>query len=352
MLTVSLTFWFTYKKFLTQEVNHPDEVFTIGEKHDLLVITVDKEKLQVGCSIKQLSPDPFEHISNYELNKIYKVKVVKLMDFGAFCELEPGLTTLLHSSELSWTKKNISAKKMFKIGDEIDCVITEIDKEKRRIAISHRLTTENPFETFEKTYPIGSEVEGEIASKNEYSIFLKINGLDIDAFLHCNDLTYLTNTEEELAKYKIGDKLKVKVLEIKASEQKIRVGLRQTQPDPFDWFKDKKVKEIITVKIISTDNKGLVVRPEGCEMDFVIKKSAIAINAADARPARFTGGERIDCAIQELDFDKRKVVLSIKLLEEIDRKDALDKYGSEGSGKNLPFSSLSEVLKKKKKEDE
>ena len=88
-------------------VNHPEEIFNIGEKHDLLVISVDKDKQQVGCSIKQLSPDPFEHISNYELNKTYKVKVVKLMDFGAFCELEPGLTTLLHSSELSWTKKSI-----------------------------------------------------------------------------------------------------------------------------------------------------------------------------------------------------------------------------------------------------
>ena len=333
-------------------VNHPDEVFNVGEKHDLLVISVDKEKLQVGCSIKQLSPDPFEHITNYELNKTYKVKVVKLMDFGAFCELEPGLSTLLHTSELSWTKKNMQAKKMFQVGDEIDCIITEIDKEKRRVAISHRLTTENPFEIFEKKYPIGSEVEGEVISKNEYSLFLKVDGLDIDAFLHCNDLTYLTNAEEELTKHNIGDKLKVKVLEVKAIEQKVRVGLRQTQPDPFDWFNNKKTKETITVKIISTDNKGLIVRPEGCEMDFIIKKSAIAINAADARPARFTGGERIDCAIAELDFDKRKATLSIKLLEEMDKKEALDKYGSEGSGKNLPFSSLSEDLEKKKKKDE
>ena len=301
-------------------VNHPDEVFNIGEKHDLLVISVDKEKLQVGCSVKQLSPDPFEHISNYKLKKIYKVKVVKLMDFGAFCELEPGLSTLLHSSELSWTKKNISAKKMFKVGDEINCIITEIDKEKRRVAISHRLTTENPFEVFEKKYPLGKEVEGEVSSKNEYSIFLKIDDLDINAFLHCNDLTYLPNGEEELAKYKKGDKLKVKVLEIKVAEQKIRVGLRQTKPDPFDWFKEKKVKETITVKIISSDNKGLVVKPEGCEMEFVIKKTQIAINPADARPTRFTGGERIDCAIAELDYEKRKAVFSIKLLEEIQNK--------------------------------
>ena len=332
-------------------VNHPDEVFSIGEKHDLKVISVDKDKLQVGCSVKQLSPDPFEHIENYELNKVYKAKVSKIMDFGAFCELEPGLTTLLHSSELSWSKKNISAKKMFKVGDEIDCVITEIDKLKRRVAISHRLTLENPFEQFEKKYPVDTIVEGEVVSKNEYSLFVKVGDLEVDTFLHCNDLTYLNNGEEELEKYKKGDKIKVKVLEIKTEDQKIRVGLRQTKSDPFDWFKDKKKNQTITVKIISTDNKGLIVRPEGCEMDFVIKKSQIAINAADARPSRFTGGEKIDCAIAEIDFDKRKITLSMKLLEEIEKKEALDKYGSEGSGKNLPFSSLSEDLKKKDKKN-
>ncbi|ARJ47440.1 S1 RNA-binding domain-containing protein [Candidatus Pelagibacter sp. RS39] len=330
-------------------VSHPDEIFNIGEKHNLKVISVDKEKLQVGCSIKQLSPDPFEHIENYELNKIYKAKVVKIMDFGAFCELEPGLTTLLHSSEISWIKKNISVKKMFNVGDEIDCVITEIDKTKRRVAISHKLTKENPFEAFEKKYPVGTEVDGEVVNKNEYSLFVNVENSDIDAFLHCNDLTYLENGEEELKKFNKGDKIKVKVLEIKTSDQKIRVGLKQTQPDPFDWFKDIKVNDIITVKIVSTDNKGLIVRPEECEMDFIIKKNQIAINPADARTSRFTGGERIDCAVSEIDFNKRKVTLSIKLLEELQKKEALEKYGSEGSGKNLPFSTLSEDLNKKNK---
>ena len=272
------------------------------------------------------------------------------MDFGAFCELEPGLITLLHSSELSWTKKNISVKKMFKVGDEINCIITEIDKEKRRVAISHRLTQENPFKTFEEKYPVGTVIESKVVNKNEYSLFVKVENLDVDAFLHCNDLTYLNNAEEELEKYKKGDIIKVKVLEIKVSEQKIRVGLKQTQTDPFDWFKDKSINQIITVKVISTNNKFLTVRPEGCEMDFQIKKSAIAVNAADARPSRWTGGEKLDCAIADIDFEKRKATLSIKLLEEIEKKEALDKYGSEDSGKNLPFSSLSEDLKKKEDE--
>ena len=333
-------------------VNHPDEVFNIGEKHDLKVISVDKEKLQVGCSVKQLSPDPFEKIDNFELNKTYKFKVIKLMDFGAFCELSelPGLTTLLHSSELSWNKKNASAKKMFKVNDIINCVITEIDKEKRRVAISHRLTLENPIKIFEKKFPVGTIVEGEVVNKNEYSLFVKVEDLDIDIFVHCNDLVWSNNGEQELNNYKKGDKVKIKILEIKISDQKIRGGIRQTKTDPFDWFRDKKIKQTITVKIISTDSKGLVVRPEGgCEMDFLIKKSNIAINAADTRTSRFTGGERIDCAIADLDLDKRKVTLSIKLLEEIEKKEALEKYGSEGSGKNLPFSSLSEDLKKKDK---
>ena len=330
-------------------VNHPDEIFNIGEKHDLLVISVDKEKLQVGCSIKQLSPDPFEHISNYELNKPYKAKVVKIMDFGAFCELEPGLSTLLHSSELSWTKKNPSAKKMFKVGDEIKCVISEIDKEKRRVAISHRLVQENPYEIMEKKYPVGSEVEGTISSIIEYAIYLKIDELDIDAFLHCNDLTYGNYPERELKNYKKGDKLKVKVLEIKKDQQKVRIGLRQTKEDPFDFFKDKKVNDAVTVKVLSSDSKGLLVRPEGCKLDFVIKKSQIAISAVDARPSRFVGSERIDAAIAELNMEKRKVTLSIKLLEKLKNEEAVSRFSSPLSGKNLPFSSLSDKLEKKKK---
>ena len=333
-------------------INHPDEIFNIGEKHDLLVINVDKEKLQVGCSIKQLSPDPFEHISNYELNKPYKVKVVKIMDFGAFCELEPGLSTLLHSSELSWVKKNPSAKKMFKVGDEILCQITEIDKEKRRVAISHRLTKENPYELLEKKYPVGSEVEGVVQNISEYALYLRIQDLEIDTFLHCNDLTYGKDGEEEIKKYKKGDKLKVKVLEIKKDQQKVRVGLRQTKPDPFDWFKGKKVNDTVTVKVVSSDNKGLIVKPEGCELEFLIKKSQIAISSADARPSRFVGSERIDAAISDLDVDKRKVALSIKLLEELKNKEAVSKFSSPLSGKNLPFTALSDELEKKQNKKE
>jgi len=333
-------------------VNHPDEIFNIGERHDLKVISIDNEKLQIGCSIKQLSPDPFEHISNYEIGKNYKVKVDKITDYGCFCSLEPGLSTLLHSSEMSWTKRNIVPKKLFKVGDMIDCVITEIDKDKRRIAISHKLTIENPYQSFSDKHPVGTEVNGVVSSSNEYALYVKLEKFDIDGFLHANDLSYINNPDDELKKYKKGDSLRVKVLEIKKEEQKVRVGLKQTGKDPFDWFRDKKLNEIITVKVISTDNKGLNVRPEGCELDFLIKKSNIAVSSADARPSRFLSGDRIDAAISELSFDKRKVGLSIKLLEEIQNKEAVSKFSSPLSGKNLPFSSLSEKLDEKKNKDD
>ena len=137
---------------------------------------------------------------------------------------------------------------------------------------------------------------------------------------------------------------------MKSNQQKVRVGLRQMQADPFDWFKGKKINDIITVKVISSDNKGLIVKPENCAMNFLIKKSQIAISSADARPSRFVGGERIDTAIQDIDLEKRKVNLSIKLLEELQNKEAVSKFSSPLSGKNLPFSSLSDKLKKVKVE--
>ena len=255
----------------------------------------------------------------------------------------------LLETELLLSDKEADHPVIIKLKNNIENRKNKIN-EKTRLQIKQGISKENPFEIFEQKYPVGTLVEGEIVNKNEYSLFVKVEDLNVDAFLHCNDLTYLDNSEEELKKFSKGDKIKVKVLEIKIDDQKIRVGLKQTQKDPFDYFKDKKINDTITVKIISSDNKGLLVQPEGCEMNVLIKKSQIAVNASDARPSRFVGGERIDSAIAELNLEKRKVSLSIKLLEEIQKKEALDKYGAEGSGKNLPFSTLSDKLKKKDKE--
>ena len=156
-----------------------------------------------------------------KLVKNIKLKLKKLQTM-VVCSLEPGLSTLLHSSEISWTKKNVVPKKLFKVGDMIDCVITEIDKEKRRIAISHKLTTENPHDIFQKNFL--KEVRSRVGSNaNEYALYIKLGEFDIDGFLHANDLSYTKNPEEELKNYKKGNKLKVKVLEIKKDEQELEL---------------------------------------------------------------------------------------------------------------------------------
>ena len=332
-------------------INHPDEILSVGQTHRLKVISVDNQKLQLGVSIKQLMDDPFNNIDKYEIDKDYDIKICKLMDFGAFGELEKGLICLLHNSELGY-KKSLSAKKMFKIGDVVKCRLVEKDKDKRRVSVSHKLTLENPYQAFADKYPVGSNCDGEVVNKNEYALFIRIKDTDVETFCHCNDLTFADNAEEELSKYRKGDHIKVRVMETNISDQKIRVSHKATLPDPFDYFKDKKQNQIITCKLVRTDGKGLVVRPEGSEIDIHIKKSNIALNVADQRQSRFTGGERLDVGIQELKLADRKVTLSIKLVEEMAKKEALEKYSSVDSGKQLPFRSLKEeLLKQSKKKD-
>ena len=336
-------------------VNHPDEVVSEGEKKQLKIIGIDLEKLQISTSIRGLLPDPFDGIDKYEEGKIYKCKVVKLTEFGFFATLEEDLVCLCHQSEFSHTKKNIPSKKLFSVGQEVDLAIKEIQKDQRRISLSYKMTQENPFEVFEKKYKIGDIIDAKIVSKNEYSLFAKVEDInDLDIFIHSNNLSYNGNSDDELAKYKIGENIKVKLLELNLEDQKIRGGVREALgPDPILFFENKNVNDIISCKVISSDKKlGLKVQPIGCDLDFIIKKSAISSNSADARPERWTGGETLDVAIAEKDLKKRKIVLSIKLLETIEKAEALEKYGAEsGSGRSLPFSGLADSLKKKEEEN-
>ena len=334
-------------------VNHPDELLSLNDEKVLKIIGVDLEKLQLSTSIKALQPNPFDDIDKYSTGKIYKVKILKITDFGFFAELQEGLVCLCHSSELSHTRKNVSAKKLFKIGQEVSVFLKEIDKEQKRIAISYKMTQENPYEVFSKKYKIGDTVNAKIISKNEYSLFVQVADVkELEIFIHANNLVWTGNGEEELAKYKINDDVKIKILEINTEDQKIRGGVREANGvDPISFFKDKNVNDRISCKVISSDRKkGLTVRPIGCDLDFIIKKSAISENPADARAERWTGGETLDVCIAEKDLSKRKITLSIKLLESLDKAEALKKYGASDSGKSLPFSNLAEDLKKKEED--
>jgi len=331
-------------------IGHPEELFTIGQKQKLKIIKIDTENKKISTSVKMLTPDPFNtKINNYKVGKIYPAEVRKITDYGVFLSLEEGLEGLCHQSELTHIKKNISAKKLLSLSQKIEVMIMEIDVKKRRISLSYKNTQPNPWKKFEKEFPVGSKVEGTIKNITEFALFININDFDLDGMIHYKDISY-EESVEELEKYKKNDPITAKVLE--HNQEKIRLGLKQLLPDPIDYFKDKKKKDIITVIILETSDNGIKVKPDGCPMKILIKKNQIAINKEDQRTNRFNKGDKVDCMLLDLDLKKRKVSLSIKILEEEQTKEAIKRYGSVDSGRSLPFAELPKTLKKKNKTKE
>ena len=331
-------------------IGHPEELFTIGQKQKLKIIKIDTENKKISTSVKMLTPDPFNtKINNYKVGKIYPAEVRKITDYGVFLSLEEGLEGLCHQSELTHIKKNISAKKLLSLSQKIEVMIMEIDVKKRRISLSYKNTQPNPWKKFEKEFPVGSKVEGTIKNITEFALFININDFDLDGMIHYKDISY-EEPVEKLEKYKKNDPITAKVLE--HNQEKIRLGLKQLLPDPIDYFKDKKEKDIITVIVLETLDNGIKVKPDGCPMKILIKKNQIAINKEDQRTNRFNKGDKVDCMLLDLDLKKRKVSLSIKMLEEEQTKEAIKRYGSVDSGRSLPFAELPKTLKKKNKTKE
>ena len=335
-------------------ISHPDEMFSISQKQKLKIINIDSETKKISVSIKLLSQDPFEtKINNYKVGEIYPAEVKKIMDYGLFLSLEDSLEGLCHQSELSHSKKNISAKKLFKIGQKISVLVKEIDMDKRRISLSYKDTLKNPWDEFESKFPVGTKVVGKIKNVTDFGLFIDIKDSELTGMVHYKDLSY-NESEQDLEQFakKKDEEINLKVLEIDKAKEKIRLGAKQLMPDPLDYFKDKKRKDVITVVIKDIVEKGIKVSPDNCEMTFLIKKSAIAVEKEDQRVTRFTKGDRLDVMIQECDLAKRKVVLSVKMLEEEENKTAIKKYGSVDSGKSLPFADLPSTLKKVKNKKE
>jgi len=331
-------------------IGHPEELFTIGQKQKLKIIKIDTENKKISTSVKKLTPDPFNtKINNYKVGKIYPAEVLKITDYGVFLALEEGLEGLCHQSELTHIKKNISTKKLLSLSQKIEVMIMEIDVKKRRISLSYKNTQPNPWKKFEKEFPVGSKVEGTIKNITEFALFININDFDLDGMIYYKDISY-EQSVEELGKYKKNDPITAKVLE--HNQEKIRLGLKQLLPDPIDYFKDKKKKDIITVIVLETLDNGIKVKPDGCPMKILIKKNQIAINKEDQRTNRFNKGDKVDCMLLDLDLKKRKVSLSIKILEEEQTKEAIKRYGSVDSGRSLPFAELPKTLKKKNKTKE
>ena len=331
-------------------INKPSELLSLGQSVKVKIIKIEPVKLKISVSIKHLTEDPYMKIINkYEIGKKYSVIVTKVQDYGCFAKLEEGLEGLIHQSELSWTKKNVHPGKILSTSQKIEVELLEKDTEKRRLSLSYKNTLVNPWNKFIKDHKVGDKFEGSIKNITDYGLFVSIKDTELDGLIHYKDLSW-SEKESELEKYKKNQTIKFKILEINRENEKIRLGIKQLDNDPFDFFMNKNLSDIVTVAVHSSTQNGIYVYVGKKNLSILIKKSQLAKEPENQRPSRFVRGDKLDAIITELDKEKRKVSLSIKALEEKQTKEAVKKYGSKDSGGVLGdifnFSSLKKKTEK------
>jgi len=247
---------------------------------------------------------------------------------------------------LSWTKKNIHPGKVLSTSQKIKVQLLEKDTEKRRLSLSYKKTLINPWVKFSQDHKVGDKFEGTIKNITDYALFVSIKDTELDGMIHYKDLNW-SESESELEKFKKNQQIEFMILEINQESEKIRLGIKQLQDDPFEFFMNKKIQEIVTVVVSNSSQNGINVQVGKKNLTVLIKKNQLAKEAENQRPARFVKGDKLDAVITELDKEKRTVSLSIKALEEKQTKEAVKKYGTKDSGGVLA-EILGPLLKKKK----
>ena len=328
-------------------IGKPAELLSIGQSIKAKVIKIEEGSKKISLGVKQLTEDPYiKTIDKYEVGKNYSATITKVQDYGCFAKLEDGLEGLIHQSELSWTKKNIHPGKILSTSQKIEVQVLEKDIEKRRLSLSYKNTLVNPWDKFTKEFKVNGEVEGIVKNITDYALFVTIKNSELDGMVHYKDLSW-SEKDTELEKYKKKQSLKLKILEIDQEKEKIRLGIKQLEKDPFEFFQNKKVSDIITAIVDSSSKNGINVFIGDKDLIIPIKKNQLAKENENQRPSRFAKGDKVDAMITELDKSKRKINLSIKALEEEQSKEAVKKYGSTDSGGVLG-EILGPLLKKNK----
>ena len=313
-------------------VKKPADMVTIGQKLKVKITKIDKETNRVSASVKALTEDPYENIEKkYKVGEIYEGVVTKIMDYGCFVKIEDSIEGLVHNSELDWTNRNVRPNKVLSVSQKIKFKIVNIDKETKRISLSYKAVLDNPWDKIKEQ--IGKEVKIKINSITDKAIFGEIVDSKLSGMLHYKEISYLENSED-LKKFKKGEIINVKILEVK--DEKIRFSKRALEKDPLDWFKDngKKVGDVITTRVHEVLKTGVKVAvDQDRKLIVTIRKADLAIDSADARPEVFSKDNKLDTKITELDIVNRKVKLSVKAAQIDEEKSLIAKFG-EGATKS------------------
>ncbi|MBX6392755.1 MAG: 30S ribosomal protein S1 [Burkholderiales bacterium] len=329
-----------------RRVKHPSEVLNVGDEVTAKVLRFDQEKNRVSLGLKQLGEDPWIGLSRrYPPGTRLFGKVTNLTDYGAFVEVEQGIEGLVHVSEMDWTNKNVHPSKVVQLGDEVEVMILEIDEERRRISLGMKQCMPNPWEEFAQNHRKGDRVRGQIKSITDFGIFIGLPG-GIDGLVHLSDLSWSQPGEEAVRNYKKGDEVEAMVLAIDVERERISLGIKQLEGDPFNAFVATHEKgSVVTGTVQSVDAKGAVILLPN-DIEGYLRASEISRDRVEDARTHLKEGDTVTAMIINIDRKNRQVNLSIKAKEIADEESAMAKLQSE-SAASSGSTNLGALLKAK-----
>ena len=333
-----------------KRISHPAQVLNVGDVVKVQIVKINPDTHRISLGMKQLNSDPWELAQDkYAIGTKLSGKITNITDYGAFVELEDGVEGLVHVSEMSWTKKNVHPSKIVTQDQEVDVIVIDVDGDKRRISLGMKQAQSNPWEAFAAASPVGSVITGEIKNITEFGLFVGVAD-DLDGMVHMSDIDWALQGEEAIKKFKKGDEVSAKVLDVDVEKERISLGIKQVGSDPLASSEGVNKGQTVTCTVVEIATGGIEVS-FGADnvMRAFIRKSDLSRDRAEQRPERFAVGDRVDAVVTAVDKATRKVSLSIKALEVAEEKDAIAQFGSTDSGASLG-DILGAALKKKETE--
>ncbi len=332
-----------------KRVKHPSEIVNVGDEINVKVLKFDKEKSRVSLGMKQMGNDPWQEIAErYPEGAKLSGAVTNLTDYGCFVEIEDGVEGLVHVSEMDWTNKNIHPSKVVNLGDVVNVMVLEIDEERRRISLGLKQCIDNPWETFAKSHEKGDKVTGKIKSITDFGIFIGLDG-GIDGLVHLSDISWQKAGEEAVRDYKKGDEISAVVLQVDPERERISLGVKQIEEDPFNMYlTDNKKGAIVNGTVIEADAKGVKVQLAD-EVEGYIRIGDLARDRVEDANDVVKVGDTIEAKFMGVDRKNRVVNLSVKAKDQADEKEALDKVNNQGDDAGIT-NAMAEAFKAAKGE--
>jgi small subunit ribosomal protein S1 len=329
-----------------RRVRHPSEVLSVGQEITAKVLKYDQEKNRVSLGVKQLGDDPWTGLSRrYPTGTRLFGKVTNLTDYGAFVEVEQGIEGLVHVSEMDWTNKNVAPNKVVQLGDEVEVMVLEIDEERRRISLGMKQCKPNPWDDFAMSHKKGDKVKGAIKSITDFGVFIGLAG-NIDGLVHLSDLSWTEAGEEAVRKFKKGDELEAVVLAIDVERERVSLGVKQLEGDPFNNFAALNDKgSLVTGTVKSVEPKGAVIALSE-EVEGYLRASEISRDRVEDAGTHLKVGDTVEALVINIDRKARSIQLSIKAKDNADTAEAMQKIAADNSAAS-GTTSLGALLKAK-----